>query len=167
MSRLSGSRDRQFEAFFGAESEGLRRFAAFLTGDADRATDLAQEALVRTYRQWRRIDSDPAAYARRIVVNLVRAEHRKSLVRRRYTPQGDWRTAPDTDRVDDWLRMTSALRTLSPIRRAAIVLRYYDDMSEADIAHVLNRPLGTVKSDIHRGLARLRQELDGAGGDGR
>jgi hypothetical protein len=53
-----------------------------------------------------------------------------------------------------------SLMELSPIRRATIVLRFYEDMSEADIARTLDRPLGTVKSDIHRGLAKLRQLLE-------
>jgi RNA polymerase sigma factor (sigma-70 family) len=58
--------------------------------------------------------------------------------------------------VDELLRLSAALKTLPPMRRATIVLRFFEDMSEADIARTLDRPLGTVKSDLHRGLARLR-----------
>ena len=56
--------------------------------------------------------------------------------------------------------MSDALKELSPVRRATIVLRFYEDMAEGDIARTLDRPLGTVKSGIHRGLAKLRQVLE-------
>jgi DNA-directed RNA polymerase specialized sigma24 family protein len=63
------------------------------------------------------------------------------------------------------LRISKALKVLPALRRAAVVLRFYEDMSEADIARTLDRPIGTIKSDIHRGLARLRRELEGPGGE--
>lgn len=62
----------------------------------------------------------------------------------------------------DWLAVSDALRTLPPVRWAAIVMRVYEDMREADIARVLDRPLNTIKSDIHRGLKRLRPLLEEA-----
>jgi RNA polymerase sigma factor (sigma-70 family) len=67
--------------------------------------------------------------------------------------------APSTG-VEDWLLVSDALRQLPPMRRAAIVLRFYEDMTDAQIAATLDRPIGTVKSDIHRGLASLRKYLE-------
>lgn len=163
---LTSGRDSEFQTFFAAEAEPLRRFATFLTGDVHRAADLAQEALVRTYRHWGRIHGAEAGpYARRVLVNLVRSEHRKTIVRRRHDRATDHPTVSHSDRVDEWLRISTALGALPPVRRAAVVLRFYEDMSEAEIARTLDRPVGTIKSDIHRGLARLRRELEGPGGE--
>ena len=163
---LTSSRDEDFHSFFAAEAEPLRRFAPFLIGDHDRACDLAQEALVRTYRHWGRIHGAEAGpYARRVLVNLVRSEHRRSIVRRKHDRATDHPTISHSDRVDEWLRLSTALEVLPPMRRAAVVLRFYEDMSEADIARTLDRPIGTIKSDIHRGLARLRRELEGPGSE--
>ncbi len=155
------TRDEAFRSFFAAESERLRRLAVFLTGDAEQAADLAQEALALTYRHWRRISGDaPGPYARRILVNLVRSRHRRSLLQRRLQESAIDPVIHDNPRVEEWLRVMSALRQLPPMRRAAIVLRFYEDMSEADISTILDRPLGTVKSDIHRGLKALRPLLE-------
>ncbi len=166
MTRLRDERDASFQAFFETEGERLRRFALFLTGEPDRAKDLAQESLVRVYRHWGRIQNDdPGPYARRIVVNLVRSEHRRTLLQRRHERR-DVAAQPDaTIRVDERSRLAAALKRLSPVKRAVVVLRYYEDMSEADIARVLDRPLGTVKSDLHRALAHLRPLLSDDAGD--
>lgn len=152
--------------FFSAHAEEIRRLAVFLTGEAEQGRDLAQEALVRTYRHWPRIKGDdPVPYTKRILVNLVRSAHRRKAVALRH----EERTPPDpgiqpsgAGNVDDWLLVSDALRELPPVRRAAIVMRYYEDMSEADIARVLDRPVNTIKSDIHRGLKRLRPLLEQA-----
>ena len=164
---MSASEDGSgFAAFFAAESPRLQRFAAWLTGDVDRAADLAQEALARTYRNWKKVGADePAAYARRIVVNLVRSAYRRHLLERKHPRVEDQSTPPEP--VEEWLEIAAALKSLPPIRRATIVLRFYEDMSEAQIAAVLDRPLGSVKSDIHRGIKRLRQVLDDAPRTGR
>jgi RNA polymerase sigma-70 factor (sigma-E family) len=158
------SKDDDFSRFFAAESERLRRLGIFLTADPHRATELAQEALARTYRHWGRIQGDdPAAYARRILINLVRSQHRRDVLRRRHEEREPAEPTEEANgRIDDWLRITEALKLLPHARRAAIVLRFYEDMSEKDIARVLDRPLGTVKSDLHRGLRSLRRVLEGS-----
>jgi len=161
-------RDDAFRAFFVAEADRLERFATLLTGDPTKGADLAQEALVRVYTHWGRIRTGtPGAYARQIVVNLVRSAHRAKK-RRDLKPVPAWaggegRTvdAPG-DRIADRMNVTRALKELSPIRRATVVLRFYDDMGEHQIAEVLDRPLGTVKSDIHRALRQLRPLLEDA-----
>lgn len=148
----------RFGAFFAQESARLQRFAAWLTGDADKAADLAQEAFARTYSHWRRIQhDDPSAYARRIVVNLVRSSYRRRLLEAKHLGRNTEAVAPVE--VDEWLRIADALKDLPPIRRATIVLRFYEDMSAAQIAAVLDRPIGSVKSDIHRGIKQLRHVM--------
>lgn len=153
------TRDEDFGDFFQAEGDRLRRFALFLTGDPERAKDLAQEALARVYRHWRRIDRDPGPYARKIVLNLARNEHRRALLQRRHERTPVDHVADASNAVDERQRLTAALATLPPVKRAVVVLRFYEDMSEAQIAAALDRPLGTVKSDLHRALAKLRPLL--------
>ena len=155
-------RDEHFAAFFEAHAEGLRRFGVFLTGDPDRGADLAQEAMTRVYRKWGRIRSDdPNAYARRVVVNLVRGSHRRKLVagRHKHHESSTGVQPSRSSEIDDWLEVSSALRRLPVTRRAVIVLRFYEDLSERQIAYLLDRPVGTVKSDLHRGLKRLKELL--------
>ena len=157
-------RDERFRSFFMAEGESLRRLAVFLTGDAEAGADMAQEAFARVYRHWGRIKGeDPGPYARRILLNLVRSSHRRRVLDRRIReskPAPETSVASQSGRVDEFLRISLALKSLPPTRRAAIVLRFYEDMSEAEIARTLDRPVGTVKSDIHRGLAKLRPLLE-------
>lgn len=158
------SREEEFRAFFAAEAEKLRRLAAFLTGDSEGAADLAQEALARAYRHWSRIrDEDPGPYTRRILVNLVCSRHWRRLVERKHQAEAPLPTESPAPRVDEWLRVAAALKSISPMQRAAIVLRFYEDMSEAEIARTLDRPLGTVKSDLHRGLKKLKPILEETG----
>ena len=153
-------REAEFQEFFIEESEKLRRFALWLTGNPDRAHDLAQEALARTFRYWGRIrDIDAGPYARRILVNLVRNAHRRNVLEFRHQSAAEGVVDAETNRVDEWLRIADALKTLTPIRRATVLLRFYEDRSEAEISEILDRPLGTVKSDLHRALAKLRNVL--------
>lgn len=154
-------RDQEFRAFYLAEAERLRRLALFLTADRNQAEDLAQEALVRTYKAWARIrEGDPGPYARRILVNLVRSAHRRKVVALRHARGRSDGAVEGPDRaVADWLHVARALSELPPVRRAAIVMRYYEDLPERDIAEALDRPLNTAKSDIRRGLEALRPLL--------
>jgi len=155
------SRDAEFRSFYLAQAGQIRQLALFLTGDVGTADELAQEALLRAYRRWHQIRKDnPAPYVRRIVVNLHRNRIRRAIVERRHQPPPPEATRERTPDVDEALRVARAMRHLSPIRRAAIVLRYYEDLSEAEIARVLDRPIGTVKSDIHRALRQLKPLLE-------
>lgn len=158
----TSTRERDFREFFEAENVRLQRFALLLTGDTDQAADLAQEALVRVYKHWGRISGDnPGPYARRIVVNLIRSAHRRRKVRElRPIEIPDDFVESKSGTVDERLRMTAALKSLSPVRRAAVVMRFYEDMSEHQISVALDRPLGTVKSDLHRALRELRPLLE-------
>jgi RNA polymerase sigma-70 factor (sigma-E family) len=153
-------RDRQFEAFFAAESERLSRFGAFLTGDAEKGADLAQEAMARAYRKWDRIHDEPGSYCRRILVNLVRSRYRRDAVAKRHQYILGRARQEGSPSVEEWLRVRDALAQLTPIRRATVVLRFYEDLSEGEIAAILDRPLGTVKSDLHRAMKQLRPLLN-------
>ena len=153
-------RDVEFRTFYESEGRRVRELAMFLVGDRDLAADLAQDAFLRAYRAWSRIRKrDPGPYVRRILVNLCKNVYRKR------TTEGKW-APPRADRVShapniaEALRVSQALGELSPMRRAAIVLRYYEDMSDHQIAAILDRPLGTVKSDIRRSLAQLKPLLE-------
>jgi RNA polymerase sigma-70 factor (sigma-E family) len=156
------SRDNEFREFFAHESARLQRFATMLVGDPNEAAELAQEALVRVYKHWGRVrEGSPGAYARRIVVNLVRSAHRYNKLRRdRPLLPGPESADGHAVGVEEWLRVSAALAQLSPVRRATILLRFYEDLSEHQISRALDRPLGTVKSDIHRALRQLRPLLE-------
>src|ERR687891_743103 len=85
--------------------------------------------------------------------------HRRKLLEKRHPPGPSTVAASRSGDVDEWIRVSEALKSIPPMRRAAVILRFYEDMTEAQIAETLNRPLGTIKSDIHRGLAALRPLL--------
>jgi RNA polymerase sigma-70 factor (sigma-E family) len=154
-------RDAEFRDFYMHEAPRLRRLAVMLTGDLDRASDLTQDALVKTYVAWSRIrGDDPAPYAKRTLVNLCRNAHRRRMVELRKAPDPVRDVVDRTGNVEEAMRVAAALSVLSPIRRAVVLLRFYDDMKEADIARTLDRPLNTVKSDLKRALEKLRPMLD-------
>ena len=152
--------DEAFTAFFRAEADRLRRLAFFLTGDLDRAPDLAQDALAATYRHWKRIrGDDPGPYARRALVNICRNAKRRRFIERRNARMYREETT-EIGGVEDAMRLTEALAVLSPMQRAVVVLRYYEDLTEADIARTLDRRVGTVKSDLFRALRKMRSVLE-------
>lgn len=153
--------EREFEEFVRARGLSLLRAAYLLTGDRGHAEDLLQLALERLSRHWHRLDSPPDAYARRCLTTLAidrwrywkrRPEHVDSAPAQRET--GD--SAPA---FDERQMLIQALRDLSPMQRAVVVLRYWEDYSEADTAALLQCSRGSVKTHASRGLARLRQIL--------
>jgi RNA polymerase sigma-70 factor (sigma-E family) len=153
-------KDQKFREFFEAEFRPLRRLGYLLTGDWAEAEDLAQEAMVRTYRAWARITERerPGAYARSVLVNRRRSLLRRSAVAAKHAemlrlPE----YAPDLG--DEGMVLWDAIRALPQRQRAAIILRFYEDMPEAEVASVLDMPVGTVKSLVHRGIGRLRTQL--------
>lgn len=155
--------DADFTDLVGAELPRLQRIARLLVGDPDVADDMVAEAIARTLPKWRAgAVHDPPAYLRRVLVNVVHRRWRRRRLSLRsdhraidwLQPAGDSATAAaDRDRT---LR---ALATLPARRRAVVVLRYYDDLSEARIAQVLGIGVGTVKSTLSRALEQLRTAL--------
>ena len=153
-------KDQEFRAFFEAEFRPLRRLGYLLTGDWVEAEDLAQEAMVRTYRAWGRITERdrPGAYARSVLVNRRRSLLRRSVVAAKHA---EMLRSPDHQPTlgEESMVLWEAIRSLPQRQRAAIVLRFYEDMPEAEVAAVLEMPVGTVKSLVHRGVAKLRDTL--------
>lgn len=151
--------DQDFEAFAAAALPGLLRFGHVLTGDPLRAEELVQQALVSTWSRWRRIEHDqPVAYVRRAMVHTYTSWWRRHH-RERPLPDGYDLPAPPGVDLGERERTVAALRLLPPRQRAVIVLRYYEDLSEADIAAALGCSPGTVKSQASRALRTLREHL--------
>ena len=147
-----------FTEFVLARQAALLRTAYLLTGHAQDAEDLVQTTLVKVVPQWRRIREDPEPYVRRVLVNENVSRWRRRRWREHVTdvlPEG---LSHGPDRAE-LLAVREALRTLAPRQRAVLVLRYYEGMSEAEIAATLGIAPGTVKSQARDGLARLRQVL--------
>ena len=145
--------------------------AVLLTGDWHAAEDLVQSSLVKLYRAWPRLDTDadPDAYLRRIMVNTHRSWWRAR--RRRETPTG---LLPESVTRDDVAErqalgalVRQALAQLPRRQRALLMLRYCEDLPEAEVARLLGCSVGTVKAHAHRGLRSLRgllgDEFDLAG----
>jgi RNA polymerase sigma-70 factor (sigma-E family) len=153
--------DPDFLEFFAAEFWPLRRAGFLICGDWDQAEELAQEAMARTYMVWPRVRGydRPAAYARKVLLNRHRSLLRRAVVEARHLVASRSEDRQEPDFGGDDLVLWQALQRLSARQRTAIVLRYYLDLPEAEVARLLRVPLGTVKSLVHRGLARLRHQL--------
>ena len=153
--------DPDFLEFFAAEFWPLRRVGFLLTGDWDQAEELAQEAMARTYAVWPRVRGydRPAAYARKVLVNRHRSLLRRAVVEARHLVASRPEDRHQPDFGGDDLVLWQALQRLSTRHRAAIILRYYLDLPETEVASLLGVPPGTVKSWTHRGLTRLRDRL--------
>jgi len=146
-----------FAEFVGARSSRLLRTAYLLTHDWAMAEDLLQTSLVKAWGAWRRIDADPEPYVRRILVNTY-----STWWRRRWSVERPTEKLPDST-VDDQHgaydardEVWRALGRLPRRQRAVLVLRYFEDLTEAQTADVLGVSVGTVKSQASKALARLR-----------
>jgi RNA polymerase sigma-70 factor (sigma-E family) len=152
-----------FGEFVAARSGALLRTAVLLAGgDRQHGEDLLQDAFAETYRRWNRIASAEAseAYTRTILVRLATRRWR----RRRYEPSLDEVDAPSADPVgaadlDVGIDVRRFLAALPARQRAVVVLRYFDDRTEAEIADLLGCAPGTVKSHASRAIAALREQL--------
>ncbi len=159
---VRGEDEADFEEFVVARSAALLRTAVLLTHDRWEAEDLVQTALVRSYRHWRRVRAggDPYAYVRRVLVTTYASWRRRRPVQQLVELPADDRPdpspGPDVEGRDE---MTRALAGLPPRMRAVLVLRYWEDLSEADTAAALGCSVNTVKTHTTRGLTRLRAAL--------
>lgn len=154
--------DAEFTAFMRAHSADLLRTAWLLVGDAHRAEELVQQALVRTYASWSRTRrDDPLAYTRRTLVNLRidtwRRRRREVLSAPEHLPEGS--AAGTLGPSDDRDQLVRALALLSPRQRRIVVLRHFVGLPEAEVAAELGISVGTVKSTASRSLATLRTAL--------
>jgi RNA polymerase sigma-70 factor (sigma-E family) len=156
-----GGTELEFREFYAGQYGRLYWLGYLLTGDRAQAEDLAQEALVRAWWTWARVRTldRPEAYVRKVLVNRHRSLLRRALLEARHAR----RTRPEEAYLpaggEDGLVLWAAVQRLSPRQRAVLVLRYHEDLSEAEVARLLRLPLGTVKTLTRRGLAKLRAEL--------
>jgi RNA polymerase sigma-70 factor (sigma-E family) len=155
--------DEEFTDFVGAHGPRLLRTAVLLTGDRGRGEDLLQTALARAYGRWDAVAGadDPVAYVRKMLVNghlswLRRLSNTEQVVEQ-LPDIGSWENLQAAHAEADELR--TALRELSPRVRTAVVLRYLDDLTEADTARLMGCSVSTVGKHTARGLAVLRTVL--------
>ena len=139
----------------------LRRLAFALVGEATAAEEIAQEAFVRLYASWRRLDQIDHApsFLRRIVVNLCRSRGRRLAVRARVDPLLSGPSTVEQPDVALQLDVWAAIELLPQRQRACVVLRYLEDMTEAEVAELLGCSTGTVKSQLHKARAKLGTSL--------
>jgi RNA polymerase sigma-70 factor (sigma-E family) len=161
--------EEEFEAFVACSARSLLRTGYLMTGDLEGAEDLVQESFAKVAQRWQKVRrmQAPTAYARRILINLARDD------RRRATRQPLLLEASPEGRVDDTAatlarsdELMRGLARLSPRQRVTVVLRFYEDMPEAEVAEALGCSVGTVKTQTSRALNHLRGFLDEQAGGG-
>jgi RNA polymerase sigma-70 factor (sigma-E family) len=156
--------DEEFTAFVRVHSDALYRSAWLLVGQRDAAADLVQETLTGMYRKWDKVRSAdlPLAYVRRAIVNKF-----LSQARARRSTEFTLADLPESSAPDPALSqaldrdlLAAPLAALTPRQRAAVTLRYFDDLPDREAAHILGCPVVTFRSHVRRGLAALRTHLD-------
>ena len=155
--------ERAFEEFIAESGDALLRLAMLLTSDQGLGEDVYQETLHRLAARWSRV-ANPRAFCRQVMRNIVIDQSR---LKRRQVPQirlaaehddSDPRSADPTSAVELRPALLDALRTLTPQQRMIVVLRYFDDRSENEVAGLLGVSTGTVKSAASRAMAHLREQ---------
>lgn len=160
-------RDEEVAALFDEHYAGLCRLATLLVGERAVAEEVVQEAFLRTYAGWWRLRRPTRAqwYLRTAVVNLCRSRGRRRATEDRGNrtvwatdrgPAGHW----TDDAVGDALAVVDAVRALPRRQREAVVLRYYGDLAERDVAVAMGCSVGTVKSQLAKARASLARRLD-------
>jgi RNA polymerase sigma-70 factor (sigma-E family) len=154
----------EFDEFVSTHVDDLLRTAYLIVWDSAEAEDLVQECLLKVARRWPRIRrmDQPRAYARRVLVNLALDGARGRARRRSELEPRGAASASAFDPVaalDARAELLQALGQLPERQRAVLVLRYFNDLTEAQVAEALGCSPGTVKSSASRGLARLRAAL--------
>lgn len=151
-----------FHEFVRSQWPRLVRTAYLMTGDYAEAEDVAQTALARAGASWRRIQASerPDAYVRRILVNCNNNRFRRKRPTLLFGTKAPDLPVPDdpTQAVDQRDALRTALLNLPARQRAAVVLRYWEDLPETEVAQAMGCSVGTVKSQAARGLAKLRAD---------
>jgi len=159
---------QEFEAFVTETADPLFRSGYLMTANVAETEDLLQETFLRVARHWNRVRSMeyPLAYARRVLINAA-LDGAASRDRRGQELNNPDEAAQAVDQVslrqlsgiDDQAEFKWALAALPPRQRAVLILRYWDDLSEREVAEILRCPIGTVKSTTSRGVTELRNLL--------
>jgi RNA polymerase sigma-70 factor (sigma-E family) len=159
--------DGSFVEFVASSGTSLLRTARLLADSRDDAEDLVQIALEKAYRNWSRISSElnPEPYVRRILVNTVISRGRRRRILREIFMSSPPERPTNSEAHNVELRgaLMEELRRLGPRQRAVLVLRYWEDLPEAEVAELLGCSVGTVKSQAARGLAQIRKRMNGNG----
>lgn len=140
------------ETVYRQQRDGLVRLGYLLTGSRPDAEDLVQAAFASLAKSWDQVET-PRGYLRQAVVNGAADVHRRA---NRQLPARPEPVVGEPIVDDTW----NAVQGLSPIQRAVVVLRFYEDLPLTEIAQVVGRPDSTVRSDLRRALQHLRQELN-------
>ena len=158
---MDGPGTEGFEEFFRAQHPRLVAIALALTGDVEVARDAAQEGLLRAYRSWRSVSALdlPSAWVRKVVVNLTIDDRRRRTRDQRVMARVAGGTSIAADLPAESSATWRAVRELPDRQRAAVVLRYVDDLPVAAIARILGVTDGTVKASLHKARATLEERL--------
>lgn len=150
--------EESFTAWVAARQRALVRSAYLLTLDNGRAEDLVQEALVKVGARWGRLrDQQPEAYARQVIYRDNVSWWRRHRRERLTDAPPDRPVASAGNHAENRLMLRTALSRLTARQRAVLVMRYFDDLSEAETARLLGVSVGAVKSQTHAALRRLRE----------
>lgn len=151
--------EREFREFVGARQAALYRAALLLTGHREDAEDLLQAALSRLALHWGDVAGSADAYVRKILYHQQVGHWRRRGRQREYSmaePPEPGRAVDPADQASLRLTLTRVLRELTPRQRAVLVLRFYEDLPEGEVAQILGCGVGTVRSMTSRTLARVR-----------
>jgi RNA polymerase sigma-70 factor (sigma-E family) len=163
-SRL-GQRDEELAALFRQHYAALYRLAYLLLRDTGLAEEVVMDSFVKTFSGWGRLrDTERApVYLRRTVINTARSKIRRQIIERRATNRFKQMNPPPAAEPQlnlEQSRIWELVRALPVRQRACVVLRYFEDLSEAQIAEILECSVGTVKSQLSRARARLQKSFD-------
>ncbi len=150
----------RFEDYVAARSVALQRFAYLITRNAEDARDLVQDALLGLYPRWTRVSGagDVDAYVKRSIVNASISRWRRTG-REQVSDELHAVTPDHAGEVTDAELAWQLCESLPPLQRAAVALRFYDDLEYAEIASILGCAEATARSHVHRALTRLRTQL--------
>lgn len=161
---MSERAPEDFDAFYAARAEALVRLLYVRTGDLTRAQDCAQEAFIRAWLRWNKFqpDGDPVAWVRKVAWNLAVSDWRST---RRAHARDARQVASQSMATEDVLvpevvEVRNALRRLPGAQQTVVVLHYYEGLSLPEISAVVGKPVGTIKSSLHRARTALRDHLD-------
>jgi RNA polymerase sigma-70 factor (sigma-E family) len=166
MSLVETDRGDQLSDLYRENYRSLVRLAALLLDDVSAAEEVVQDAFVQLHRAWGRVGdaSKRPAYVRSIVMNGARSRARRRATGRRLevvpSSRDDVSAEASALQHEDRRQMVTALRSLPDRQRECLVLRYYLDLSEAEIAATLGISAGSVKTHTHRGIAALERALE-------